>query len=61
MRIIGQRTFLISIGALGGAFLLALLGKLTGDFATIASIACGSYAAKSAWTTGKGGATEPAA
>jgi hypothetical protein len=61
MRLTGQRTFTLAASALGGAFLLALLGKLTGDFATVASISVGAYAGKSAWTTGKGGATEPAA
>ncbi len=62
MRITGQRTFTLAAAALASGFLLALLGKLTGDFATIASIAVGSYAGKSAYTTGKGGTVaEPSA
>jgi hypothetical protein len=58
MSLTGNRTFVLAVGSLAGAFLLALLGKLTGDFSAVASIACASYAGKSAWTTGKG-ATPP--
>ena len=54
MTVTGNRTFVLASSALAGGFLLAVLGKLTGDFATIASVAVGAYAGKSAWTTGRG-------
>jgi hypothetical protein len=35
---LGGRKFLVAAGALACAFVLALLGKLTADFATICAI-----------------------
>lgn len=40
---IGGRKFVIVAGTLAAAFALALLGKLTADFATIAAVVVGSF------------------
>jgi hypothetical protein len=47
-RIAGWRKWSIAAAALSMGFILALLGKLTGDFATIASITVGAFAAGNA-------------
>jgi hypothetical protein len=43
MKLAGWRKLLVALLALSMAFLLALLGKLTADFATVAAVAAGSY------------------
>ena len=48
MRTQGWRKWSIAAAALTMGFILALLGKLTGDFATIASITVGAFAAGNA-------------
>lgn len=40
---IGGRKFVVVAGTLATAFALALLGKLTADYATIAAVVVGSY------------------
>lgn len=45
----GNRKFYVTISALAGAILLALLGKLTGDYATVASVCVGAFAAANAF------------
>lgn len=44
----GLRKWSVAILALGMGFTLALLGKLTADFATIAAVAVGAFAAGNA-------------
>ena len=46
----GLRKWSISMVALVLAFVLSLLGKLTAEFATIATIAVGAFAASNAYT-----------
>ena len=38
-----SRKFLVTIGALTLAFVLAIMGDLSGEFATIASVCVGAY------------------
>jgi hypothetical protein len=45
----GNRKFLIAGGALLFAFVLALFGKLTGDFVAVASVAVGAFSAANAF------------
>jgi len=45
----GNRKFYVTAGALVLGFLLAMLGKLTADFAMIASICVGAFAAANAF------------
>jgi hypothetical protein len=47
------RKFLVGMYALTGAFVLALLNKLTSEYATVASIVVGSFSAADAYITGK--------
>ena len=44
----GMRKFYLAGAALCMAFILALLNKLSGDFATVASISVGAFAAGNA-------------
>lgn len=46
----GWRKFLIAGATLNAAFILALLGKLTGDFVTVAVAVVGAYSAANAVT-----------
>lgn len=46
----GWRKWSVSVLALSMGFTLALLGKLTGEFATIASITVGAFSASNAYT-----------
>lgn len=39
----GHRKLLVVLASLVAAFILALLGKLTAEFATIAAVCVGSY------------------
>lgn len=44
----GYRKWSVCLLTILLAFVLALLGKLTSDFATVASVACGAFAAANA-------------
>jgi hypothetical protein len=59
----GNRKFYIVAAALVFAFVLALLGKLTADFAMVASICVGAFAAANAFEHkfGNGQSPPPAA
>lgn len=50
---VGGRKFLIAAGALCMAFLLAMLKRLTGDFALVASVCVGAFAGADAFVTGR--------
>jgi hypothetical protein len=50
----GNRKFYVSAGALVLAFVLAMFGKLTGEFATIASVTVGAFTAANAFVHGAG-------
>ncbi len=50
-----SRKFLLAVGSLGMGFLLALIGKLSAEFAGLASTVMVSYAAANGYTTGAGG------
>jgi hypothetical protein len=45
----GNRKFYIAGGALVFGFVLSLIGKLTGDFVAIASVAVGAFSAANAF------------
>jgi hypothetical protein len=45
----GNRKFVVAGGAMLLGFVLALAGKLSGEFVTIASVAVGSFAASNAY------------
>jgi hypothetical protein len=47
------RKFIVGMSALAGAFVLALVNKLTAEYATVASIVVGSFSAADAYITGK--------
>lgn len=49
--VLGGRKFALATGAICMAFVLALAGKLTGDFVTVASIAVGAFNLANASTT----------
>lgn len=59
MMLRGNRKFLMAATALVMGFLLALLDKLSADFATIASVCVGAYSLANAYTTGRGGEPTP--
>lgn len=44
----GYRKFTVIGGTVVLAFVLALMGKLTPEFATVASVACGAFGAANA-------------
>jgi hypothetical protein len=44
----GYRKFAVTAAALAGGFVLALFGKLTGDFTTIATVCVGAFHASHA-------------
>lgn len=43
MTLVGWRKYSLAAGALLGSFILALTGKLTSDFATVAAVVVGSF------------------
>lgn len=45
----GHRKFVVALVAMVGAFLLALAGKLTGDYVTVAVAAVGAFSAANAY------------
>lgn len=45
----GNRKFWITLVALLGAIILAFTGKLTGDYATVATVCVGAFAAANAF------------
>ena len=47
------RKFWLALEALTGGLVLAFLGKLTGDFVTLASVVVGSFHAADSYMTGK--------
>ncbi len=49
-----SRKFLLAVGSLGCGFVLALIGKLSAEFAGLASTVMVSYATANSYTTGKG-------
>lgn len=55
----GYRKLILAGLSIVAAFILALLGKLTSDFAWIVSVAVGGYHAADAWTTGNGNGKPP--
>jgi hypothetical protein len=54
-----SKKFLVVMTTLGCGFVLSVLGKLTGDFATIVSIAVGSYMAAQGAVDFKNGKKPP--
>lgn len=48
---LGGRKFLLASASTLAAFVLALLGRLTGDFVTVASISVGAFSLANAATT----------
>jgi hypothetical protein len=53
VKLLMGRKFIVAVLSLVTAFVLALLGKLTGDFAFIASVVNGAFAAADAAITRK--------
>lgn len=47
----GGRKFILAAAAILGAFLLGLLGKLTGEYATVSSISVGAFSLANMRTT----------
>lgn len=45
--------FIISTSALAGAFVLALFGKLSAEYSTVATIVVAAFSAANAYITGK--------
>jgi hypothetical protein len=48
---LGGRKFLLAASSTFGGFVLAVFGKLTGDYVTIASISVGAFSLANASTT----------
>jgi hypothetical protein len=48
-----SRKFIVTVGAMLLAFTLALIGKLSGEFATIAAVCVGAYNLANSFTTKK--------
>lgn len=53
------RKFFVGMAALGGAFVLALFGKLTAEFSTVATVVVASFSAANAYITGKTATAQP--
>lgn len=51
----GGRKFVLAAYALASASFLALIGKLTPEYATVCSLVVGAFSASNAYITGKTG------
>lgn len=54
------RKYEVVMSALVGAFVLALFGKLTTDYSTVATVVVASFSAANAYITGKTASAPPA-
>lgn len=53
------RKYEVGMAALAGAFVLALFGKLTTEFSTVATVVVASFSAANAYITGKTATAQP--